>query len=137
VILRTITGHAWLARNTGRDQDDLSTSQALLDAGSIGLVTLDLVGVSRRDPSILALLHTVLLVLMWETSAATPVRQWSINSSLGPVVESQSDRTWGTLDVVERKLGNARVELEEKRQRLANTASSTENGDLGVLSWSC
>lgn len=36
-------------------------------------------------------------------------------------------------DIVEGKLSNTRVELQEKRKRLANATSSTKNGNLGVL----
>lgn len=41
--------------------------------------------------------------------------------------------TWGTLDVVKSELGNSWVELQEERQRLANTTGSTEDGNLGGL----
>jgi hypothetical protein len=36
-------------------------------------------------------------------------------------------------DIVEGELANARVELQQKRQRLANATGGTENRDLGVL----
>lgn len=39
-------------------------------------------------------------------------------------------RTGGEADVVEGELGDARVELEEQRQRLANATGGTEDGDL-------
>jgi hypothetical protein len=38
---RTITGHARLARNTGRNEDDLSASEGLLQAGGSRVVTGD------------------------------------------------------------------------------------------------
>lgn len=41
--------------------------------------------------------------------------------------------TRSTADVVQSKLGDARVELHEHGERLADTAGGTENGDLGVL----
>jgi hypothetical protein len=42
-------------------------------------------------------------------------------------------RTGGEADIVEGQLGDPGVELQEKRQWLANTTSGTENGDLGSL----
>lgn len=41
--------------------------------------------------------------------------------------------TWATADIVEGKVGNTWVKLEEQRQWLANATGSTENGDLGEL----
>jgi hypothetical protein len=41
--------------------------------------------------------------------------------------------TRSTLDIVESKVGNAGVELQQQRERLANTTGGTENGDLGGL----
>ena len=41
--------------------------------------------------------------------------------------------TGGEADVVEGELANARVELEEEGERLANTTGGTEDGDLGGL----
>lgn len=43
--------------------------------------------------------------------------------------------TGSAADIVQRKLGDAGVELEEKRQRLANATGSTEDGNLGQLEW--
>lgn len=42
-------------------------------------------------------------------------------------------RTGSATDIVESELSDAGVHLEEKRERLADTTSSTENGDLGKL----
>lgn len=42
-------------------------------------------------------------------------------------------RTGSAADIVESKLSNAGVELEEERKRLANATGSTEDGDLGEL----
>lgn len=38
----TVTGHAWLARNTGGDKNDLSASEGLLEALSTSIIALDL-----------------------------------------------------------------------------------------------
>ena len=46
-----------------------------------------------------------------------------------------SSNTRRTLDIEERELSNARVELEEEGQRLANPAAGTENSDLGKLQY--
>jgi hypothetical protein len=43
-------------------------------------------------------------------------------------------RTRATTDVVESELAHERVELEEERERLADTAGSAEDGNLGELS---
>lgn len=42
-------------------------------------------------------------------------------------------RTGTAANVIQRKLRDARVELEQQRQRLANAAGSAKDGDLGVL----
>jgi hypothetical protein len=62
-------------------------------------------------------------------SAATPV---------GNVLELEIcfkhvRRTGGEADIVEGQLGDPGVELQEKRQRLANTTSGTKYSDLGRL----
>lgn len=44
-----------------------------------------------------------------------------------------SGDTWTALDIVEGKLADARVELEEERQRLANATTGAEHDDLGEL----
>lgn len=45
-----------------------------------------------------------------------------------------SELTDCTLDVVESKVGNSGVELQEERQRLSNSTAGTEDGNLGCLS---
>lgn len=42
-------------------------------------------------------------------------------------------RTRGTTDIVEGELGDSRVELEEERERLADAASGTKDGNFGEL----
>lgn len=42
-------------------------------------------------------------------------------------------RTGSATDIVESEVSDAGVHLEEKRERLADTTSSTENGNLGKL----
>lgn len=41
--------------------------------------------------------------------------------------------TGSAADIVQSKLGDAGVELEQQRQRLANASGSTEDGNLGQL----
>jgi hypothetical protein len=41
--------------------------------------------------------------------------------------------TGSSTDVVEGEVGDPLVELQQKGQRLSDTTSGTENGDLGVL----
>lgn len=41
--------------------------------------------------------------------------------------------TWATLDIVEGKLADPWVELEQEGQRLTNATASTEHDDLGEL----
>lgn len=52
---------------------------------------------------------------------------------LGVDVRDVSGNTGAAADVVQGKLGNSGVELEQEGQRLANATGSTENGDLGQL----
>jgi hypothetical protein len=47
--------------------------------------------------------------------------------------ERKRKRTGSSTDVVESKLSHTGVELEEERERLANTTGGTENGNLGKL----
>ena len=49
--------------------------------------------------------------------------------SIGVVIVS----TWSAFDIVESELGNARVELHKQGQRLSDTASTAEDGNLGGL----
>lgn len=44
-----------------------------------------------------------------------------------------SIRTGTTADIVQRKLADARVQLHQHAQRLADAAGRAENSDLGVL----
>jgi hypothetical protein len=44
-----------------------------------------------------------------------------------------SGNAGGATDIEERELSDARVELEEEGQRLANSATGTEDGNLGKL----
>lgn len=53
--------------------------------------------------------------------------------ALGVDVRDISSDTRRTLDIEERELADARVELEEEGERLANPAASTEDSDLGKL----
>ena len=75
---RTITGHARLAGNTSGNEDDLGTLEGSLDAAvDLGSVASDLS--HCQLPTFICPLilyaeakRTVLLVLTWPTSAATP-----------------------------------------------------------------
>jgi hypothetical protein len=73
-------------------------------------------------------------VLTWEQSAATPALDVS-GGQLAKKKKSLQRRqhTGSTTDIVESELTDSGVELQEKRQRLANTTTGTENGDLGGL----
>ena len=44
-----------------------------------------------------------------------------------------SGNAGGATDIEERELSDARVELEEEGQRLADSATGTEDGNLGKL----
>lgn len=86
---------------------------------------------------------TLDFVLTCDTSAATPKEEPGRISSVHTVIASQPspqiranwprERTWRKTDVVECELSDARVKLEEERQRLANAASSAEHRNLGEL----
>jgi len=67
---------------------------------------------------------------MWLRSAATP-RRVSDEFFVG-LVEG-IEPTGSTADVVKSEVGNTGVELQQQRERLANTTGGTENGDLGGL----
>lgn len=53
--------------------------------------------------------------------------------ALGVDVANISGDTWCESDIVERKLGNSWVELQEEGQRLADTTCGTEDDNLGGL----
>lgn len=53
--------------------------------------------------------------------------------ALGVDVRDIGSNAGATLDVVQRELGDPRVELEEEGQRLADTATSAEDDHLGSL----
>jgi hypothetical protein len=48
-------------------------------------------------------------------------------------IRRKGKHTGSATDVVESKLSNSGVELEEERQRLSNTTGGAENGNLGEL----
>ena len=74
-------------------------------------------------------------------SAATPgaVSRYSSRELAGGLSRRVASNWWerrrtgGKADVVERQLGDARVQLEQQRERLADTTGGTEDGDLGGL----
>lgn len=49
------------------------------------------------------------------------------------MLQAVQKHTRATADIVEGKLRNTGVELEEKGERLANATSGTKNGNLGSL----
>ena len=53
--------------------------------------------------------------------------------ALGVDVTDISGNAGGATDIEERELSDARVELEEEGQRLADSATGTEDGNLGKL----
>ena len=73
---------------------------------------------------------TVLLVLMWPISAATP-SFGCLSLRKNQLMELRL--TWAAFDIVECKLGHARVEFHQQGQRLADTASTAEDGDFRCL----
>lgn len=54
-------------------------------------------------------------------------------SALGVDVADISGNAGGTANVEEGEVGDTRVELEEERQRLADSAAGTEDSNLGEL----
>lgn len=57
----------------------------------------------------------------------------SLDAGLGVDVGDVSSNTGSATDIVEGEVSDAGVHLEEERERLADTTSSTENGDLGKV----
>lgn len=116
-VEEVITGHTGLARNTGRDEDDLGALEGITETSGIGVVTSDgAVGVDV---------------------AQIGSNTWHSSSDLehnGTEGGSDKRRTGSTTDIVEGELRNTGVELHQQRQRLANATGSTEHGDLGGLS---
>jgi hypothetical protein len=53
--------------------------------------------------------------------------------ALGVDVADISGNAGGATDIEERELSDARVELEEEGQRLADSTAGTEDGNLGKL----
>lgn len=72
---------------------------------------------------------TLLLVLMWLISAATPAYISIFRSSFS----CTGQHTRATLDIVQRQLRHPRVELHQQRQGLANATGGTKHGDLREL----
>lgn len=113
-VEEVITGHTGLAGNTSGDENDLGVLKALLEASSIGVVASDgAVGVDVAQISGDTWLKTKL------------ERYYRVNDTIS--------HTGSTTDIVEGKLRDTGVELEQQGQRLANTTGGTENGDLGGL----
>lgn len=71
-VEKVVTGHAWLSWDTGGDEDNLGSLER---SGYIGLLVssdLHCVSIVSRRFDSHHVLRTVLLVLMWAISAATP-----------------------------------------------------------------
>jgi len=58
----------------------------------------------------------------------------TLDGALGVDVANIGGDTGCATDIVESELGNSGVKLEEEGERLADTTSSTEDSDTGVLS---
>lgn len=115
---RTITGHARLAGNTSGNEDDLSAGKGSLDAavGGVRLVAGDLLRFT------ISLRPSCIEIVACRTYGALGVDVTDISGNAG-----------GATDIEERELSDARVELEEEGQRLADSATGTEDGNLGKL----
>lgn len=113
VISRTVTGHAGLAGDTGRDEDDLSALEGLGEARGRGVIAANLaLGVDVANVGS-------------DTWRGLLACNWGCGDDGG--------RTGRKTDVVEGKLADPGVELEEEGERLANATGGTEDGDLGGL----
>lgn len=75
--------------------------------------------------------ETVLLVLMWLRSAATPGKSVRVCNWSGE--DNWPGHTRAAFDIVEGEVGDTGVELHQQRQGLANAAAGTKDGDLGGL----
>jgi hypothetical protein len=116
----TVTGHARLARNTSRDEDDLRALESLAETRGSRLVATDgAVGVDVAQISS-------------DTCRNIELACWKIGD-LAMLVSDVRRRTRATADIIESKLRNTGVELEQERERLANATSGAEDSDLGGL----
>lgn len=110
--LYTISGHARLARNTSRNEDNLGAGQTLAEARRSRIVALDgRLSVDMADiggNTCMGRLARCLLIL-----ASSP--------------------TWSHADIVKGELRDTGVKLHQQRQRLSDTAGSTKDRDLGRL----
>ena len=111
-VLLTIARHARLTRNTSRNQNNLSIFESCLKTAWCWIVTSDCaLGIDMAD-------------IGGDTFAC----------KLNGLPKSSSHRhTWATLDIVESKLSDPRIELHQQRQWLPYATSGTENGNLGEL----
>ena len=100
-----------LAGDTSGDDDDLNTFEGLVEL--VGGVALDL----EHLGSALYMLRCCSLAHL-----AVGVNMANIGSNTG-----------GAADIIEAQRGDERVVLEEQRERLANSSTGAENGDLGPV----
>jgi hypothetical protein len=76
----------------------------------------------------------VVLVFGVEAWSCMPQHQESPHNSIVLTqVELRSKRTGSSTDVIESKISDEGVELEEEREGLADTAAGTKDGNLGEL----
>lgn len=130
--LRTITGHAGLAGNTSGDDNDLRALQGLGELGGSGIVAADLVHKLAACPRKLSesASYLALGVDVADISGNTCIG----SLAEGPKLQGQLGRPTGSqADVVEGELADARVQLQQQGERLADTTGSTENCDLRRL----
>jgi hypothetical protein len=107
----TITAHSWLAWNTGGNEDDLSALQGLLQSRWCWVIAGNLVNVNVCHEQILRASYL----------------------ALGVDVANVSSDTGCQPNIIQRKVGDTGVELEQKGERLANSTGGAQDGDLGVL----
>jgi hypothetical protein len=132
-VEEVVTGHAGLAGDTSGDDNDLSALEGLGEAGGSGIVAGDLLWLGGVCDGVGGPTYHALGVDVANVGSDT-----CSAVSLRSMVDADSNwRTGGEADVVEGELANTRVELEEERERLANTTGGTEDGDLGGLQSPC
>lgn len=105
-----VTGHSWLPGDTGRDDDNVGALQGTLGTVVGGQEALDL---GRRGN-----VGQIGCDLYIVCSAGSPSKKGRQPGAQG------STHTGSVDDIVERELGDERVELEEEGQRLADTTWS-------------
>ncbi len=112
-VEKVVAGHARLSGDTGRDEDNFCSLQRSRQSAGCWVISGDLaLGIDVRDISGDA---------------------WDVRRQRSSFLGQMFSRTWSPSNVVQGQLSDARIQLEEKGERLSNSTGSAKHSDFREL----